>query len=104
MRRYTTPTVELVIEGIDLTGCEVYVTLSQQGSEITTTIGDGDMAYDGEDTTITVAYTQEETARLTEGRAKVQVNWLDSNGARNCSSIATVQVTGNLLGRVVDHA
>lgn len=103
MRRYTTPTVELVVGGIDLTSCDVYVTLWQQGSEVTTRPGEGDMAFDGTDTTITLRYTQEQTASFEEGRAKMQVNWLTEDGERNCTSVATVHVTGNLLRKVITH-
>lgn len=104
MRRYTTPTIEVTVEGVDLTGCEIWVTLWQQGTEVTTRSGANDVAYDGSDTTITVAYSQEQTARLVEGHARMQVNWMDSDGLRNATDSAVVQVTGNLLGRVVDHA
>lgn len=103
MRRYTTPTMELVVQGIDLTGCDVYVTLWQQGDEITTRVGADDMARDDEGTTITVGYTQEQTASLDEGRAKVQVNWVDGEGRRNATAIAAIQVSGNLLGRKVGN-
>lgn len=104
MRRYTTPTVELAVQGIDLTGCEVWVTLEQRGDEITTRVGADDMAHDDEGTTITVGYTQEQTASLDEGRARLQVNWLDADGRRNATGIATVEVAGNLLGRTVGDA
>jgi len=103
MRRYTTPTLELVVQGIDLTGYEVYVTLCQQGDEITTQVAPEDMAHGEDGTTITVDYTQEQTASLEEGRAKVQVNWLDGEGRRNATNIATVRVDGNLLGRTVGN-
>jgi hypothetical protein len=95
--------MELVVQGIDLTGCDVYVTLWQQGGEITTQVGPEDMARDDEGTTITVGYTQEQTASLDEGRAKVQVNWVDGEGRRNATAIAAIQVSGNLLGRKVGN-
>lgn len=104
MRRYTTPTIEVTVEGVDLTGCEIWVTLWQQGTEVTTRPGANDVAYDGSDTTITVGYTQEQTASLDEGRAKVQVNWVDGEGRRNATAIAAIQVSGNLLGRTVGDA
>lgn len=103
MRRYTTPTLELVVEGIDLTASDVYVTLSQQGTEVTTRADADDMSCDGADTTIVVAYTQEQTASLAEGRAKVQVNWVDAESRRNATDVASVKVTGNLLGRTVGN-
>lgn len=102
MRRYTTPNIEIVVEGIDLTASHVYVTLWQHGAEVTTQVGDDDMSYDGSNTTINVAYTQEQTSVFCEGRAKIQVNWIDTNERRNATDISSIRITGNLLGRTIE--
>lgn len=102
MRRYTTPTMELVVQGIDLTASDVYVTMRQQGRELT--IENADVALDGEDTIITFSLTQEQSATFREGRARLQVNWLDADGRRNATNIAAVEVAGNLLERTVGDA
>lgn len=101
MRRYTTPTIELTVEGHDLTASDVYVTMRQQGRELT--IEDADVALDGGDTVITFALTQEQSATFREGRARVEVNWVDADGFRNATSIEELAVTPNLLNRVIEH-
>ena len=101
MRRYTTPTIELTVEGHDLTASDVYVTMRQQGRELT--IEDADVALDGEDTVITFALTQEQSATFREGRAKVEVNWVDADGFRNATAIEEMSVTPNLLNQVIEH-
>lgn len=101
MRRYTTPTIELTVEGHDLTASDVYVTMRQQGRELT--VEDADVTLDGGDTVITFSLTQEQSATFREGRARVEVNWVDADGFRNATSIGELAVTPNLLNRVVEH-
>lgn len=101
MRRYTTPTIELTVEGVDLTDSDVYVTIRQQGRELT--VKDADVTLDGEDTVITFALTQEQSATFHTGSAKIQVNWIDTDSHRNATTIEDVGVTPNLLNRVIEH-
>lgn len=98
MRRYTTPTIELTVEGHDLTSSVVYATFSQ-GQKVVT-ITDLTMALDGEDTVITIELSQLDTARFVAGTCKVQVNWTQY-GKRNATEIKTINVTPNLLEEVV---
>lgn len=100
MRRYTTPTVELAVRGADLTGCECWVSITQGASRIET---QAEPELDGEDTTLTVQLTQEQTGMLRQGSARVQVNWIDEGGHRNATTIREVEVDGNLLDRVVEY-
>lgn len=99
MIQYTTPTLHLIVEGADLTEHEVYVTISQGGREVTIT--DGEVTLDGEDTHIRVPLTQLQTGAMRHGKAKVQVNWTDQSGHRDATTIADVEVTDNLMKRVV---
>ncbi len=101
MRRYTTPTISLTVEGVDLTGMDTYVTISQGGTELTVT--NAAASFDGADTTIALALTQEQTERFRVGEAKVQVNWVGGDGMRNATTIGRLQVDDNLLRRVVRH-
>ena len=67
------------------------------------TIEDADVALDGEDTVITFSLTQEQSATFREGRARVEVNWVDADGFRNATTIEELAVTPNLLNRVIEH-
>lgn len=100
IRKYTTPIQELIIDGIDLTDKEVYVTLSQR--EVTYTFEGEDLtlAYADGSTIISFHLTQETTAAFDESLVAVQVNWMD-NGERNATSIECVKIKHNLLEEVL---
>ena len=97
MRRYTTPTIELTVEGVDLTAYDVLVSIGQSSRRIW--VHGPDMSADGEDTVISVELTQEQSSRLREGTAKVQVNWLDLLGKRNATEVGEIMVRENLIER-----
>lgn len=94
MIRYTTPTHELRVEGIDLSSADVLVTY-KQGSTIQT-FEPSSVVYDGTDTTITVTLTQAQSASFSAGSLSVQANWL-MDGMRNATSVAHINVGTNLL-------
>lgn len=98
MIRYTTPSYELTIEGVDLTGFDVYVTFSQNGQ--TLTIEDPPITVEDETTTITCELTQEQSASFKQGRMEVQVNWVDAVGKRSATVIKQVPVLAQLLQEV----
>lgn len=99
MRRYTTPTVTVTVEGIDLTDQDVLVTFQQQGR--TLTVEAPAMALEGADTVISVPLTQLQTGGFAEGGLSVQVNWLDGHGHRDATTVGWLQVEQNLLAREV---
>lgn len=95
MIRYTTPTYELTIEGVDLTGMQVFVTFSQHGDVVT--VENPTMAVDQGDTTITCTMTQAETAKFRTGEMDVQVNWVDASHNRCATLVKRVPVDVQLL-------
>ena len=95
---YTTPTLELTIDGVDLTGLTSYVTLVQ--GETALTIEDPPATWDGHKTTLAVTLTQAQTALFERGAADVQVNWLDGGGRRAATVVQTVRVGTQLLQEV----
>ena len=109
MIQYTTPTIPLVVEGIDLTqSLDVYVTLEQKGIELTKNGSDLILTTDTHDqttdTNITFRLTQEETAAFNlHGMVQIQVNWIDSAGVRDATEIKSVPVMLNLLDRVIQY-
>lgn len=101
MIQYTTPTLHLVVEDVDITEQEVYVTIRQGRHE--TTISDVELTLEEEDTHIRVPMTQEQTGNMRRGDAEVQVNWLDQAGHRSATTIGKIAIAENLLARVVEH-
>lgn len=108
MINYTTPTISLAVEGVDLSGMDVYVSLEQGQKELTKTgddliiepiIGEGTP-----DTSIVFTLTQEESAAFDFGKSvSVQVNWLSSSGVRDATEIKTISVMRNLLAEVIEY-
>lgn len=96
MIRFTTPTHEHIVKGIDLSGCEVWVSYEQGLSEVN---AKATVEFDGTDSTVTVSLTQKQTARFHEGAVQVQINWLYPNGKRDATGKKELQMLDNLLER-----
>ena len=101
MIRYTTPTITLTVEGVDLTTSTVLVTFQQRSNRLT--VEGPSMALQGEDTVISIPLSQLQTGGFSEGSVEVQVNWLDGYGHRDATTVAAIQVECNLLAEVVDE-
>lgn len=98
MINYTTPTITLTVEDADLTSSDVYVTMAQGDTELTKSGSELNVSYDGTDTTITFTLTQTESATFNYNRSvQVQVNFINTLGVRDATSIATIEVMKNLL-------
>lgn len=101
MIQYTTPTDELVVKGVDLTGYEVWASYRQRSRRLD--VQAQSVTYDGEDTTIAIPLTQEQTGAFASGKVAVQVNWLTPEGARDATTIKEISVGSNLLDRVMEY-
>lgn len=109
MINYTTPTVHLIVEGVDITDKDVYVTLEQGCKELTKS--GSDLIIEAEttdqeqtDTNITFVLSQEESARFDYNKnVSIQVNWIASNGVRAATEIKGIKVMKNLLGEVISY-
>lgn len=108
MINYTTPTLSLTVEGVDLSGMDTYVSLEQGQKELTKT-GD-DLIIEpiiGEETTdtkITFTLTQEESASFDFGKSvSVQVNYISSSNVRDATEVKTIPVMRNLLDKVIHY-
>lgn len=101
MIQYTTPTNRHIVKGIDLTGCDVWVSYEQGKVELD--IKATDVTFDGEDTTLSVTLTQEQTSSFKVGNIKYQVNWLYPDGRRDATTQKATTMEPNLLNRVVDY-
>ena len=108
MINFTTPTIHLIVEGVDITGKEVYVTLEQGCRELTKSgsdlIVEAETDQEQTDTNITFVLTQEESARFDHNNnVSIQVNWIASNGVRAATEIKGIKVMKNLLGEVISY-
>lgn len=109
MRRGTTPDYILTVPGQDLRGSAVYVTISQEGAQVTLT-GERlavEAAAVGDDTpatTIAFRLTQRETLDLRAGQASVQVRWIEADGTAQATEIGTIGIMPVLLEEVIDYA
>lgn len=92
MRRGTTPSYLLEIEGYDLRECVVSVTIKQGDKKL---ILDGErlgVSYDNDVSTIVFTLTQSETLDFKNGHVSIQVRWLDVTGYAQCTEIELIQV------------
>lgn len=106
MRRGSTPSVTLIIPGIDLTDATVRVAVSQGSALMVKTGSQVTVAYDSttEKTTLTVPYSQQDTLSFTPGRAQVQVRWIFSDGSADGTNIKSVMITPVLEDGVIEYA
>lgn len=108
MINYTTPTITLIVEGVDLTGKDIYATfeqgcrqLTKKGTDMTITT---EVVQDRTDTVLTMTLTQEESASFDFNRnASVQVNWISAGGVRGATEIKGIGVMRNLLDEVINY-
>lgn len=101
MVRGTTPTFTFNIkdEAVDLTGADVYLTLSdiKENELMTKRNEELDIELPR---TVKVTLTQAETLSLPEGKMKAQLNWTYQNGlTRNCTVKVTINNDTNLLDK-----
>lgn len=105
MRQYTTPTLPLMTEGVDITGADyIWVTFSDKNRNQVVTKEQSDLmnlAFDGENTIFDVRLTQEETGSfIVNAKVDVEVNWMVGN-ERLATEIKTLSVKENLLKQVM---
>ena len=100
IRRYTTPTISLTVNKIDLTAYDVFVTFKSGNKTLTFTNDDISMTFESPDTQIEIEFTQEQSA-LFSGQALCQINWLTTGGERNATCIRSVNFSPNLLDEVI---
>ena len=93
MYRYTTPTLPITIEGLDFTEVDYFRIAIELGqTELLFVVPADDETVDAETNTIYVSLTQEQTAALKEGLAKVQARIKYNSGAVQATNMASVAV------------
>ena len=104
MIRGTTPDYLLTIDEYDLTDKTVFVTIRQGPTVITKSGNQLTITVDGEKTIIAFTLTQWDTLQLSDGKAEVQVRFIDSNGVARATERAELIVDKVLLERVITYA
>lgn len=103
IRKWTTPTQSFIIDDVDLTSADVYVTFKQGENDYTFSGDDLTVTYDGTNTTISVALEESFTGGLEEGIVAVQINWR-TEGQRDATFIEYIKVMPNLMGEIAEEA
>lgn len=103
--RGTTPDYVLKLDGVDLTGKTVYVTIKQSGGQELTLTGERlTVTTDEHGSAIAFELTQQDTLSLSVGQADVQVKIIDADGHVDASDIANIRINRALLERVIEYA
>lgn len=98
--QWTTPTLLLTFTepSLDLTAAtSVYVTFKTNTYSITKT----GSALTITEKTISIYLSQNETGSFGRGTVDIQVNWKDANGNRFASDIVSINISQQLLNRVI---
>lgn len=103
IRQWTTRTQVFRVVGIDLTNCDVYLTIDKYGKQIIKNPSDLNVELDGEDTLVTVTLTQEESGSLGVGDVVCQINYIDVYNVRDATEEITVAVYPNRLKKVISY-
>ena len=117
MRRYTTSTPSLIVEGVNISSYRVWVTFKQiypddidstivdelsqdTNKTVSVTLNPTTKTVSGNDTIISCALSQEQTGQFRPGRVRAQVNWMTSGGVRKATDIVFIPSFDNLLDEV----
>lgn len=104
MIRGTTPDYVLTLDGVDLSDKTVYVTIAQSNKKLTLTGEQLSVTVTAEGSEIAFTLSQEDTLKLSIGEATVQVRFIDETGHAEATEIASLTVKRVLLERVIKYA
>ena len=112
MKRGTTPTITITVEGMTFQGMKLYVTIEDNaGTQITKNSNGGEVTktvtYDDQGNPtgciVTVFLTQEETLGFDVGTAQAQLTWIDAYGIADKSDIFNLKFDRTLLEEAVHY-
>lgn len=110
-RQGTTPIISLTVSQ-DFTGCNVFVTIDQDGTQVTKSSRQSDdieitnhYTDEGEFDYSTVAMylTQEETLGFEVGVARTQIRWVNVLGEAEATEIGTFNIDESLYQEVISY-
>lgn len=100
MIRFTTPVLALKVP-VDLTGCDVWISLAQGHERLNIKAAD---VTCGETSVIRYPMSQSDTAGFKAGRPlTVQVNWISADGDRQATRQRQIVLNDNLLAKEVEY-
>lgn len=102
--RGTTPDYVLTLNGYDLSGKTVYVTLAQGGHKNTLTGDRLGIAVDESGSTVAFSLTQAETLRFKQGTVEVQLKCIDNQNNVDGSGIGKLTIDRALLEKEISYA
>ena len=102
--RGTTPDYVLALNGYDLTGKTVFVTIAQGGIKTTLTGDRLTIATDESGSAVAFELTQAETLRFKAGDVEVQLKCINSAGKADGSGIGQLTIDRALLEREIAYA
>ena len=102
MTRWTDDDLILTVNR-DLTGKEPYVTISQLRTKLTIDYNHLGMSVSNNVTTLVVSLSQLQTSQFAVGVAEIDVNYIGSDGKRKHNNIDKIEITRNLLERVIEY-
>ena len=104
MKRWTTPTQPVLIEGAQSVAesADVYVTL-RQGCHVVTVKNPPRERLENGDLRLLVTLTQQQTAQFQPGQVRVQANVVDATGYRDATGIERAAMGSNILDEEVTH-
>lgn len=106
MRRGTTPTLRIPIDGIEVTKLnEIYLTFEQEAdhccNSVQITKRESDITINEEDNLLEIEFAQEETLKFKQAPVKVQMRAVTTDGKRIATNTAEVNVYAILLDGVI---
>ena len=102
--RGTTPDYTLTLNGYDLTGKTVFVTIVQGELNVTLTGDRLTIVTDETGSTVVFKLSQAETLGFMAGGAEVQLKCIDARGQVDASGIGQLTIDRALLEKVITYA
>ena len=107
MYQGTTPTIQLIVPGKDLTDKRIYLTIedSRSKTQITWISGDQGLVveYKEPNTIVLLTLTQENTFELPLGSLNAQIRWIDINGKAWATEPCKLVMQNVLLKEVITY-
>lgn len=108
IRRGATPILVITAKDADLIGTTVYVTIAQANGRKLTKMypnnnGSVTLEASGDDTKVKVFLSQKDTLGFHQGKAEVQLRWIEEDGTAHVSNIKSINLSRTLLEGVIRY-
>ncbi len=111
LKQGTTPVLTVMVDGQDLTGANIYVTITSGDRKLIKTNRYNDpsvmtdiVLQDGVPSTeITIQFSQEDTLYLRPGNGMIEVEWINEDGTADRSDIGRLFIPRTLLKGVITY-